>query len=1028
MSSRVAVLLAFISWQGFAAEPALVAPTDAKSPADELASFKLPPGFKAQLVASEPDIMKPMQIAFDAKGRLWVPTSKEYPFPAVGRPGTDKLYVLDDFGPDGKARKVSVFADDLNIPIGILPLPDCKSVLVSSIDPGPEGSKQPAGCYIWKLTDTKGTGKADLKEKLYGPFGIRDTHGMVNSFTLMPDGWVYACHGFANEDKVKGTDGHEAPMQSGSVFRFRPDGRRIEVYSRGEVNPFGLTHDSFFNLYDADCHSKPITQLIRGAVYESFGKPHDGLGYGPNMINHDHGSTALCGLAWYEADQFPKEFKGTMFLGNVVTNRINFDKIEFVGSTPKAIQQPDFLVSEDLWFRPVDIKLGPDGCLYVSDFYNKIIGHYEVDLKHPGRDRTRGRIWRIVWAGKDAKEPKAVGDITKMTGASLDALLGHPNIAVRMMATHARINWLDSEKVKQEAKKVKGDEAEDRFEAHKMWAEEAEPLFHREQDMHHAMRAIRDDTPLVDVHRYRIKTAKEEWKRDRVGGAEELVRGEVKVQEQDRKNPQVLRAMADWMTAVPKPENLGELLTTLEKVPAADTHLRHALRIALRETLRDPAAFTALKAMRLNDAAQRMIADIILGLPTPVAAEYLTNHIAGLASDAGRLPTYVEHASRYGDGAKPLFAFVTTHRPDDLKLTVALFAAYQRGLQQKGGQRFDKEDTAFAEGLLARGLKESDGQVVQSCLDLAAALKLKSAADGVRDFAMKKDRPDAQRGAAFTTFLAVDPVRAGPLLGKVLTDADERIEVRERAAQALASGASPATYAELTGALEKAPARLQTSIAIAMAGQAAGADHLLKTVAAGKASARLLQERAVQARLNDSKLAKVGERIAELTKGLPSADQKMTTLMNQRRTAFAKAKADPKVGALIFKNNCANCHQLGGEGAKVGPQLDGLGVRGLDRLLEDIFDPSRNVDQAFRAAVLNMKDGKQMTGLVLREEGALIVMADNLGKEVRIAKADVDERRTSLLSPMPANFNETIKEEDFYNLMAFLLQQRPKDK
>src|SRR4029077_10182672 len=130
-------------------------------------------------------------------------------------------------------------------------------------------------------------------------------------------------------------------------------------------------------------------------------------------------------------------FKGSMFLGNVVTNRINFDKIEFVGSTPKAIQQPDFLVSEDPWFRPVDIKLGPDGCLYVSDFYNRIIGHYEVPLTHPGRDRTRGRIWRIVYRGPGSAAPaqRASPDWGKATIDELVAGLASPNLMVRVQAT-----------------------------------------------------------------------------------------------------------------------------------------------------------------------------------------------------------------------------------------------------------------------------------------------------------------------------------------------------------------------------------------------------------------------------------------------------------------------------------------------------------------------------------------------------------------------------------------------------------------
>ena len=114
-----------------------IAPTDPKTPAEELKTFKVPEGFEVQLVAADPDIRKPIQIAFDAKGRLWATTSEEYPHPALGRPGKDRLYVMEDFGVDGKAKKVSIFADDLNIPIGVLPLPDCKSVIVSSVDPTP---------------------------------------------------------------------------------------------------------------------------------------------------------------------------------------------------------------------------------------------------------------------------------------------------------------------------------------------------------------------------------------------------------------------------------------------------------------------------------------------------------------------------------------------------------------------------------------------------------------------------------------------------------------------------------------------------------------------------------------------------------------------------------------------------------------------------------------------------------------------------------------------------------------------------
>ncbi len=227
-------------------------------------------------------------------------------------------------------------------------------------------------------------------------------------------------------------------MSSGNTYRMKADGSHAEYFAHGQVNPFGLAFDPLGNLYSCDCHSRPVYQLLRGAWYPSFGKPHDGLGFGPEMVSHDHGSTGIAGISYYAADQFPEAYRGTVFIGNVVTNRINHDRIEWHGSSPKGIEQPDFVWSEDNWFRPVDIELGPDGALYVADFYNRIIGHYEVPLTHPGRDRTSGRIWRIVYRGTDGKIPEPPGriDRTRTSIRELVADLDHPNLAVRIAASN----------------------------------------------------------------------------------------------------------------------------------------------------------------------------------------------------------------------------------------------------------------------------------------------------------------------------------------------------------------------------------------------------------------------------------------------------------------------------------------------------------------------------------------------------------------------------------------------------------------
>ena len=566
--------------------PDLMAPTDPLLPADERKQFKVPEGFEVQLVASEPDIQKPIQMAWDAKGRLWVTTSYHYPFAAQGK-ATDKLFVLSDFDPaTGKARKVEKFAEDLNIPIGILPLPDCNSCIVSSVG------------EIRKYTDTKGTGKADKMEVLYKGFGTRDTHGMYNSFTLMPDGWVYACHGFSNDSTVKGTDGHEVKMQSGNTFRFRPDGSRIEVWTRGQVNPFGIAIDPWFNLYTADCHSKPITQLIPGGYYDSFGKPHDGLGYAPHVTHHDHGSTALCGLTWYDADQFPKEYLSTMFLGNVVTNKINFDKIEWKGASPVAKEQPDFMSSKDRWFRPTDIKLGPDGALYVSDFYNKIIGHYEVDLKDPRRDKDRGRVWRIVWKGKDGKAPVAKSpraDFTKATDAELFDDLLHPNLMVRFLAGHQlRQRIVEGKDVLPSgdaafAKVLKNPELASSFAAWMVFIGEAgkEPV---KLDVYTDFFAFARDPKNaikpehITGHMIRALTSRVPTWAAKASGSSLL-----DASQDHYDSPHQKRACIEAVIAHPHKDYVEPILEVLHKCLPDDTHLRMAAKIALRNCLRNDA-------------------------------------------------------------------------------------------------------------------------------------------------------------------------------------------------------------------------------------------------------------------------------------------------------------------------------------------------------------------------------------------------------------------------------------------------------
>ena len=278
------------------------------------------------------------------------------------------------------------------------------------------------------------------------------------------------------------------------------------------------------------------------------------------------------------------------------------------------------------------------------------------------------------------------------------------------------------------------------------------------------------------------------------------------------------------------------------------------------------------------------------------------------------------------------------------------------------------------------------------------------------------------RIAAAETLLALDQARGTAMAGALVADGRASAGVRGGVAERLGGVRSAAAAAVLLAALETAPQPLEQPLALAVAGSPEGAEMLVDAVAAGKASPRILQQAAVLERLEAVGVKDLRTRLADLTSDLPAADEAVRRLIDDVAARHTAGPADPATGAAVFSLACATCHARGGVGAKIGPQLDGIGQRGRDRLLEDLLDPSRNVDEAFRTTIVQLADGRVVTGLRLRSEGDDIVLADAHGKELRIAAADVADTRVSRLSPMPANVGELVGEENLPHLVAYLLQ------
>ncbi|MFM1801428.1 MAG: hypothetical protein RJA81_780, partial [Planctomycetota bacterium] len=790
---------------------------------------------------------------------------------------------------------------------------------------------------------------------------------------------------------------------------------RVERHTNGQVNPFGIAQDEWGNLFTSDCHSKPIYQILKGSYYPSFGKPHDGMGFGPGMINHDHYSTGIAGIAIDTGSQFPAEYRGRAWIGNVVTNRINHDRLERNGGTFQAVELPDFLVSKDPWFRPVDLKFGPDGALYVADFYNRIIGHYEVPLQHPGRDRERGRIWRIVYTGKNAQPQDQSLTQTDWTKASVETLvnaLSHPNMVIRVKATNQLVERGGEQATAMLQSIVNKSHGNELPVRHAMW------VLHRQEKLQPVQLAALAQHPdaTVRTHAQRILGDRphsyEGWQPLVFGGLKDT-------------DGMVRRCAAEALGRGPKAEQVRPLLEALAECPSEDTHQLHVIRMAIRDHLQNPEILASIQGLQLSPAQRDQIADCALGAGTAEAAGFVANYLVE-KGNGPRRDEMAGFAARFGSDQDVNQLVAWGMKSLNSSDQIAFAKALAQGRQAGGKSQLDVQrqwTSQLVRSLISQNSSESAQQMIAAA-ELAAMLGLSDLADPVIAVGISADTPETVRAAALESATKLDREKAKAALAKLIADSQQPPTMRDQTAAILGRMGQPESDKVLVDQISTAPARLQRAIAIALVQRPAGAESLLSAVEKGKASARLLRIRPVENKLKQTNLQNRETRLESALKGIPESDDRILTALADRKTFIESHKGDRAVGQAVFMKNCASCHQIGSLGARIGPQLDGVGTRGVERLLEDILDPNRNVDQAFRSTTIATKEGQIITGLLLRDEGAVLVLADSQGREVRVPKGEVEEQTVNPLSPMPANWVDAMTPEELANLMSYLLDQR----
>ena len=400
----------------------LAAPDSAE---DQVKTFTVAPGFSIELVAADPDFQKVVDIAFDDAGRMWAVTAVEYPVDGNENPaaakllfekgGRDKVLVFDNIYAGGRA-KPRIFAEGLSMPMAVMPLKN--GVLIGH---GPE--------ILW-LEDTDGDGKADKREVVLSGFGIQDSHLMPHRFVRGPGEWIYMAQGAFNNSNVKAKDGKTTSFNQCKVGRFKADGSVFEVAGVGLNNIWGFVIDrqGEYFIQEANDMGYPLVPFYLGASYPGIGnhkvKPYSP--WQPSLAKFQMGGTGLSGLALSDdrSGGYPAPYNTAIFLANPITRCIQAVNVLKEGGGHKLEKLPDFITSKDEWFRPIAIHFGPDGCLYIVDWYNKIISHNEVPRNHPDRDRTRSRIWRVR---ANNVKPAEVPNVVAAPEASMLKMLFGPS-------------------------------------------------------------------------------------------------------------------------------------------------------------------------------------------------------------------------------------------------------------------------------------------------------------------------------------------------------------------------------------------------------------------------------------------------------------------------------------------------------------------------------------------------------------------------------------------------------------------------
>ncbi len=972
-------------------------------------------GLQVKLFASEPEVRQPSLVKCDERGRLWVIQYLQYPNPAGlkrakidrwsrtvydrvpeppphGPRGADRITILEDTDGDGQADQFKDFVSGLNIATGL--------------------AFGHGGVYVLQLPyllfypDRNRDDVPDSDpEVLLKGFGMQDTQSVANHLTWGPDGWLYGLNGSTSTCNIRGIE-----FQQG-VWRYHPLTKEFELFAEGGGNIYGLTFDRKGNLFYSSNGGALFWHAVQGGYYrKSFGKhgPLHNLytyGYFPH-VKHSGvtGGHIVLGGTIYDADAFPETFHRSFIGANFLGHSASWWRVKPRGSTFEAQQVGTLLDSNDTWFSPTDLALGPDGSIYISDFHDQRTAHPDPDAEW---NRSNGRVYKIE--AQNAK-PMLGLDLERLSSAELVDHLTHPNgwysAQARRILAHRRDISVHADLRRRIAQATDEDSA-----LQHLWAL-------------HVSGGLRDGV-AVDLLNLTVPEYVRAWTIRLLGDRREVIPEHAKqLISLARTDPSVVVRSQLAASAKRFPGNvaLPILAALLQRdLDAQDPHIPLLIWWAL-ESKALPDIFESVVELftkpgmwntsMKRDNAQRLV--------RRYAAEGTTKGYDAALKLAGAAP------------ARHLEAVVQALDQGLAERGATLAGLGQGGLFEevaavKGEPAREPERkyqalTASLRGWIRNNWSAEPRDLNRTRLAVRAGVEepYQAVLDVLRD-------PESREDRLIAMLDLLRDLGRPDCIPAVLKQFDLRhsTTVRLHTLDVLARFESADVSQRLLDSYPQASSAEKRKIRGILLSRHATARAFLNAVDQSRfpAAAVAVSELRQLALYSDDE---IDEQVRKHWGNIrPGTTEEKLAVMRRYRNDLNAGEGDPRRGHLLFIEHCASCHRLFGEGGTLGTDLTGANRSDQAALLAALVDPSATVRTEYVTYLVRTRSGRTVRGVVEHEDAAGVTLVDSAHQKTRIARGDVTSMEVVPESLMPENLLDRLAPQDLRDLFRYLQQDAP---